>query len=156
MNTSFGLVVPGRVVSGRVVNGIPYTGMVTPKLRIWVWRPSYVEAYLWDCQALHFGVMISVVLSGVLPKRFIGVGCPLAYYLRIPGATDSLLKNPGIMAANLKIVVEMKYRLIPYVYAQAKLASEQGLPMVRALLVEYPDDPGTWTIDDAYLFGTNI
>lgn len=53
-------------------------------------------------------------------------------------------------------VVEMKYRLIPYVYAQAKLASEQGLPMVRALFVEYPDDPGTWTIDDAYLFGTNI
>ncbi|HKK75586.1 MAG TPA: alpha-xylosidase [Saprospiraceae bacterium] len=53
-------------------------------------------------------------------------------------------------------VVEMKYRLMPYVYAQAKRASEQGLPMVRALFVEYPDDPGAWTADDSYLFGSDI
>lgn len=53
-------------------------------------------------------------------------------------------------------VVEMKYRLMPYVYAQAKRASEQGLPMVRALFVEYPDDPDAWSIDDAYLFGSDI
>ena len=29
----------------------------------------------------------------------------------------------------------MKYRLMPYVYAQAKDAGERGLPMVRALFV---------------------
>ena len=53
-------------------------------------------------------------------------------------------------------VIELKYRLMPYVYAQAKLASEQGLPMVRALFIEYPDDPGAWLVDDAYLFGSDI
>ncbi|RMG74732.1 MAG: alpha-xylosidase, partial [Bacteroidetes bacterium] len=53
-------------------------------------------------------------------------------------------------------VMEMKYQLMPYVYAQAKMASEQGLPMVRALFVEYPDDPGAWLVDDAYLFGADI
>lgn len=36
----------------------------------------------------------------------------------------------------------MKYKLMPYVYAQAKDCTERGLPMVRALLVEFPDDPG--------------
>lgn len=51
---------------------------------------------------------------------------------------------------------EMKYRLMPYIYAQAKHASEHGLPMVRALFVEYPDDPGAWLVDDAYLFGSDI
>ena len=35
-----------------------------------------------------------------------------------------------------------EYRLMPYIYAQARDASERGLPMVRALFVEYPDDPG--------------
>ena len=41
---------------------------------------------------------------------------------------------------------EMKYKLMPYVYAQAKDCSERGLPMVRALLVEFPDDPGAWLV----------
>lgn len=43
---------------------------------------------------------------------------------------------------------EMKYRLMPYVYAQAKECTEKGLPMLRALFVEFPDDPGAWKVDD--------
>jgi len=50
----------------------------------------------------------------------------------------------------------LKYKLMPYVYAQAKDSSEHGLPMVRALFVEFPDDPGSWNVDDEYLFGSSI
>ncbi|MDH7599035.1 MAG: alpha-xylosidase [Sedimentisphaerales bacterium] len=53
-------------------------------------------------------------------------------------------------------IVELKYRLMPYVYAQAHDCSGRGLPMLRALFVEYPDDPGSWLIDDQYLFGSDI
>lgn len=51
---------------------------------------------------------------------------------------------------------EMKYKLMPYIYAQAKLCTEKGLPMVRALFVEYPDDAGAWLVEDEYLFGADI
>ena len=51
---------------------------------------------------------------------------------------------------------ELKYRLMPYVYAQAKECTEKGLPMLRALFVEFPDDPGAWKVDDEYLFGSQI
>jgi alpha-D-xyloside xylohydrolase len=51
---------------------------------------------------------------------------------------------------------EMKYRLMPYVYAQAKECTEKGLPMLRALFVEFPDDLGAWKVDDEYLFGSQI
>src|SRR5208283_1308965 len=51
---------------------------------------------------------------------------------------------------------ELKYQLMPYVYAQAKDSSQRGLPMVRALFIEYPDDPGSWLVDDEYLFGSSI
>lgn len=51
---------------------------------------------------------------------------------------------------------EMRYKLMPYIYAQAKDCSERGLPMLRALFVEYPDDPGAWLIDDQYLFGSDM
>lgn len=51
---------------------------------------------------------------------------------------------------------ELRYRLMPYIYAQAKDSAERGLPMVRALFIEFPDDPGAWMVDDAYLFGASM
>ncbi|MBL7813950.1 MAG: DUF4968 domain-containing protein [Saprospiraceae bacterium] len=53
-------------------------------------------------------------------------------------------------------VIDLRYKLMPYVYAQSKQASEKGLPMVRALFVEFPQDKGAWLIDNEYLFGSDI
>ena len=51
---------------------------------------------------------------------------------------------------------EMKYQLMPYVYAQAKDCTEKGLPMVRALFVEFPKDAGAWLVEDEYMFGSQM
>jgi alpha-D-xyloside xylohydrolase len=55
-----------------------------------------------------------------------------------------------------RLADEMKYKLMPYIYAQAKDCTERGLPMVRALFIEYPGDPGSWLIDNEYLFGSSM
>ncbi|MVN23073.1 glycoside hydrolase family 31 protein [Mucilaginibacter arboris] len=55
-----------------------------------------------------------------------------------------------------RLTDETRYKLMPYIYAQAKDCTERGLPMVRALFVEYPNDPGSWLVDDQYLFGSDI
>jgi len=55
-----------------------------------------------------------------------------------------------------RIEDELKYKLMPYVYAQAMDCSEHGLPMLRALFIEFPNDPGSWDVDDEYLFGSSI
>ncbi len=51
---------------------------------------------------------------------------------------------------------ELKYKLMPYIYAQAKECTEKGWPMIRTLFFEYPNDPGAWLIEDEYLFGSNL
>jgi alpha-D-xyloside xylohydrolase len=51
---------------------------------------------------------------------------------------------------------EMRYRLMPYIYAQSKESSLHGWPMMRALFVEYPDDPGSWLVDNQYLLGSDL
>ena len=51
---------------------------------------------------------------------------------------------------------ELKYRLMPYIYTQAQLCSQQGLPMMRTLFLEYPEDPNAWLVDDAYMFGSDM
>lgn len=50
----------------------------------------------------------------------------------------------------------MKYRLMPYVYAQARASSDRGFPMMRTLFFEYPDDPTSRLIEDEYLFGSDL
>jgi alpha-D-xyloside xylohydrolase len=52
--------------------------------------------------------------------------------------------------------IELKYALMPYVYAQARAASERGHPMMRTLFFEFPEDPASWLIEDEYLFGSDL
>ncbi|MEI8242263.1 MAG: TIM-barrel domain-containing protein [bacterium] len=57
---------------------------------------------------------------------------------------------------DFRLAVELKYRLMPYVYAQAKVSSEHGWPLLRPLFFHYPDDPTSWLIEDEYLFGSDL
>lgn len=53
-------------------------------------------------------------------------------------------------------MVELKYSLMPYIYAQAKDSSAHGFPMLRTLFFEYPNDPPSWLIEDEYMFGSDL
>ena len=81
----------------------------------------------------------------------------LSSHTRAHGAppTEPWLISESFTEA-FRTCAEMKYRLMPYVYAQAKDCSERGLPMVRALLVEFPDDAGAWYVEDEYMFGSQM
>ena len=35
-------------------------------------------------------------------------------------------------------------------------AHEEGLPPMRPLFLEFPEDPAAWGVDDAYLFGADV
>ncbi len=82
----------------------------------------------------------------------------LTSHTRAHGAppTEPWLYKDGKVQDVFRKSAELKYQLMPYVYAQAKECTEKGLPMVRALFVEFPDDPGAWKVDDEYLFGSQI
>jgi len=53
-------------------------------------------------------------------------------------------------------ILKLRYRLIPYIYSNAYQCSELGLPMLKAMVLEFPDDPTTYSIDDQYLFGDSF
>ena len=81
----------------------------------------------------------------------------LSSHTRAHGAppTEPWLISESFTEA-FRACAEMKYKLMPYVYAHAKDCSERGLPMVRALLVEFPEDPGVWLVEDEYMFGSQM
>ncbi len=52
--------------------------------------------------------------------------------------------------------INLRYRLLPYIYSQAVLSARSGLPMVRPLLLEYQEDLNTRSIDLQYCFGPDF
>lgn len=56
----------------------------------------------------------------------------------------------------LRSYVLLRERLVPYVVEQMGIAHREGLPVMRPLFVDFPDDERTWTVDDAYLFGNDL
>jgi len=46
--------------------------------------------------------------------------------------------------------------LKPYLYRYAEVASRRGLPIVRPLFLNYPDEGETYTLEDEYLLGDEI
>ncbi len=52
-----------------------------------------------------------------------------------------------------KQYAQLRYRLLPYIYNEAHKCAASGKPMVRALVLDYPQDRNVWHIEDQYLFG---
>lgn len=51
---------------------------------------------------------------------------------------------------------KLRYSLMPYIYSEAEKCTHTGLPMMRALYLEYPFDRNVRHIDDEYLFGDSL
>ena len=56
----------------------------------------------------------------------------------------------------LKKFVELKCRLMPYLYRMAVIAHEQGIPMLRPMFMEFPGDPACETLDRQYMLGESL
>jgi alpha-D-xyloside xylohydrolase len=52
--------------------------------------------------------------------------------------------------------MELRYRLLPYIYSQAVECVSSGLPMLRAMVIDFQNDPTAAFIDDQYLFGDSF
>ncbi len=52
--------------------------------------------------------------------------------------------------------LELRYRLLPYLYTAVREAHTTGLPIVRAMFLHYADDPQAVPRGDQYLWGRDI
>ena len=52
--------------------------------------------------------------------------------------------------------IELRYRLLPYFYNVFHRSAETGLPVMRALLLDYPDDAKAVATQDEFLLGDDL
>ncbi len=51
---------------------------------------------------------------------------------------------------------KLRYRLIPYLWQCAKISAEQGLPILRPMVLEFPSEPAVAQLDDQYMLGPDL
>jgi len=67
-----------------------------------------------------------------------------------------LYKFPSEVMRICRNYIQLRYRLLPYIYGSAFDCVEKSLPMTRALVVEYQNDPNTWNIGNEFMFGDSL
>jgi alpha-D-xyloside xylohydrolase len=80
-------------------------------------------------------------------------------WLQIDAAkANAGVEMPEASAATgfVRSAFKLRMSLIPYFYAAFNGYHQTGLPPVRALVLDYPNDPHTAKIDDQFMFGPSL
>jgi len=56
----------------------------------------------------------------------------------------------------LRHFTKLKCRLMPYLFDAARMAHERGIPVMRPMILEFPDDPACDTLDRQYMLGDSL
>ncbi|KAI0129574.1 glycosyl hydrolases family 31-domain-containing protein [Xylariales sp. AK1849] len=76
---------------------------------------------------------------------------------RVPWTIDDDDKSEEGCSRTLARWTALKTRLMPYLFAQAAKAIEQGIPLsLRAMCLEFPEDPTSWYLDRQFMVGDSI
>ena len=55
-----------------------------------------------------------------------------------------------------RFFANVRMNLMPYIYQEAKKASDSGIPIMRALMLDYPNDSRVRGLYDQYMFGESL
>lgn len=92
-----------------------------------------------------------------LYKRWVAFGL-LTSHSRLHGSTS--YRVPWVYDDEavdvLRFFTKLKHRLMPYLWSKAYEAHETGIPMMRAMHLEFPEDPACDTLDRQYMLGDSL
>jgi alpha-glucosidase len=97
--------------------------------------------------------------DGELYARWLqlGVFSPLMRTHKVINGQDQEPWSYGPVYESInRATLELRYRLLPYIYQVMQNASETGIPAMRPLIFEYPEEAeGIWN-DSEFLFGNDL
>lgn len=90
-------------------------------------------------------------------KRWAAFGL-LSSHSRLHGSTS--YRVPWVYddeaVAVVRFFTRLKARLMPYLFAQACATTRTGIPMLRSMVLEFPEDRTCETLDRQYMMGDNL
>ena len=90
-------------------------------------------------------------------KRWVAFGL-LSTHSRLHGSNS--YRVPWLFGEEavdvLRYFTKLKCTLMPYIFGAAVTASQEGIPAMRAMILEYPDDPACDYLDRQYMLGDSL
>ncbi|MYL32276.1 DUF4968 domain-containing protein [Pontibacillus yanchengensis] len=97
--------------------------------------------------------------NGELLTRWTQVGAFTPYF-RNHSAIGTLYQEPWQFGeeyeAIIKKYIQLRYQWLPQHYMLFQNAHETGLPVMRPLFLEYPEDKKTYNLNDQFMIGDNV
>lgn len=97
--------------------------------------------------------------NGELLTRWVQLGAFTPYF-RNHSAIGSLRQEPWCFGEKyegiMKKYIKLRYEWLPQWYTLFEEAHRTGLPVMRPLLLEYPNDPETYNLYDQFMVGDNV
>jgi len=130
----------------------------------------------WDHMLLAMPMVMNLGLSGVafagpdvggfahhssaeLLARWTQMGAFFPFF-RNHSAIDMVRQEPWSFGEEIEEIcrryIQLRYQLMPYLYTQFYEASQTGVPVMRPLLLEYPEDTSTTNLSDEFLCGRDL
>ncbi|CAI6083453.1 glycoside hydrolase family 31 protein [Cohnella sp. JJ-181] len=130
----------------------------------------------WEHLAMSIPMVLNLGLSGVafagpdiggfshdttgeLLARWTQAGA-FTPFCRNHSAIDTIRQEPWLFGEKVEDIcrsyIALRYRLMPTLYSFFYDTSVSGLPIVRPLLMEYPDDASVYNLCDQFLFGPDL
>ncbi|PSF35241.1 alpha-glucosidase [Aphanothece hegewaldii CCALA 016] len=130
----------------------------------------------WEHLELSLPMLFNMGLSGVpfvgcdiggfagngnaeLFTRWLQVGM-LYPFMRAHSAMSTARREPWVYGQRIEDIcreyLNLRYRLIPYLYTLFWQTTQTGAPIFRPLLYDYPNDPKTYQLHDQILLGSSL
>eukprot|EP00842_Homolaphlyctis_polyrhiza_P006207 jgi/Hompol1/6588/HPOL_000454-RA len=130
----------------------------------------------WDHLAASVPMLLSIGISGIpfagadvggffgnpsveLLTRWYQVGS-LQPFFRAHAHIDTKRREPWLFGepytSIIRDSVRRRYKLLPYIYSLFSEASRSGVPVMRPMMYEFPQDEATFAMDDQFLLGSAI
>ncbi|KAJ3286070.1 hypothetical protein HK104_009189 [Borealophlyctis nickersoniae] len=130
----------------------------------------------WDHMAASVPMLLSIGMSGIpfagadvggffgnpeadLLLRWYQVGAFQPFF-RGHAHIDTKRREPWLFGepytSLIRAAIRERYKLLPYIYTLSWESSRTGLPVMRPLLLEFPEDESTFALDDQFLLGSSI
>lgn len=91
-----------------------------------------------------------------LLRRWLGLGMFCSHARRHGHPPTEPWTYSDKLLEEFRICASLRYELIPYIYSQSKVAVDLGHPLLRPLFFDFPEDPGSWLIDDQFMLGSDL
>lgn len=97
--------------------------------------------------------------TGQLLVRWTQTGALMPFF-RNHSAIGTVRQEPWAFGerheAIIKRYIQLRYEWLPHLYTLFEDAARTGLPVMRPLFMEYPEDSRTHNLSDQFLLGTNV